>query len=325
MRPLDTLPKAHLHLHLEGGMRPETLAELAQGYGMAVPPIRGYGSFTAFADMYLTACAVLRTPADLARIVREAVLDAAAAGAVWFEPGLYPAIHADRLGPPAAVLEIALDASRAAAAETGVGVGWQIASDRTADPAVAVEMAELAAAHAGAGVVAFGLVNDEAGHPPEPFADAFRIAGDAGLICAPHAGELAGPESVRGALDALGAHRIQHGVRAVEDPALVERLARDRICLDVCPTSNLALGVVADLADHPLPRLLAAGVPCSLNADDPLLFGAGLLDEYAVCRAELGMDDAALARVAADSLTHSGAPEDLREAGLRGVAAWIAG
>lgn len=324
MRPLVTLPKAHLHLHLEGGMRPETLGELAGAYGMAVPPIRGYGSFAAFADMYLTACEVLRTPADLARVVREAVLDAAAAGAVWFEPSLYPVIHAERLGPAAGVLEIVLDASRAAAGEAGIGVGWQIAGDRTVDPAITLQMAELAAANAGAGVVAFGLVNDEAGHPPEPFAPAFRVARDAGLIAAPHAGELAGPESIRGALDALGARRIQHGVRALEDPALVARLADEQVCLDVCPTSNLLLGVVDDLAKHPLPRLLSAGVPCSVNGDDPLLFGSGLLDEYTRCREELGMDDAALARVAADSLTHSGAPEDLKAEGLRGVAAWVA-
>ncbi len=324
MRPLATLPKAHLHLHLEGGMRPATLVELAGSYGMEVPAIRGYGSFSAFADMYLTACEVLRAPADLARIVRETVLDGAEAGAIWLEPSLYPPIHADRLGPGEKVLEIVLEASREASEETGVGVGWQIVADRTVDPALAAEQARLAAGYAGQGVVAFGLVNDEEGHPPEPFAEAFAIAREAGLLAVPHAGELAGPDSIRGALDVLGAARIQHGVRAVEDPALVERLAAERICLDVCPTSNLMLGVVADLADHPLPRLLDAGVPCSVNGDDPLLFGSGLLGEYAVCRERLGLDDAALARVAAASLAHSGAPGSLKAAGAVAIDEWLA-
>lgn len=323
MRPVATLPKAHLHLHLEGGMRPATLAELAERHGLDVPPISCFGDFDAFAGMYLAACEVLRTPADLARVVREVVLDAAAAGAVWIEPALYPPIHAERLGPGPRVLEIVLEAGAAAGAEAGIGVGWQVAANRTLDPADAVEQARLAARYAGQGVVAFGLANDEAAFPPEPFAQGFAIAGDAGLVLAPHAGELAGPDSVRGCLDALGATRIQHGVRAVEEPALVERLARERVCLDVCPTSNLLLGVVDDLAAHPLPALLAAGVDCSVNADDPLLFGSGLLEEYTLCRDRLGLDHAALASIARASIAHSGAPEERKPAWLGAVDAWL--
>ena len=324
MRPLATLPKAHLHLHLEGGMRPTTLVELAERAGMEVPPIRGYGNFAAFSDMYRAACAVLQTPADLARLIHEVVQDAASAGAVWIEPALYPPLHADRLGPPAGVLDMAVDAGREAAAATGVGVGWIVAADRTRPPEEAVELSELAARHADDGVVAFGLANDEAPFPPEPFADAFAIARSAGLLSTPHAGELAGPESVRGALEALQPRRIQHGVRAAEDPVLVHRLADEHVCLDVCPTSNLLLAVVDDLAHHPLPRLLRAGVPCSVNADDPLLFGSGLLEEYTVCRDRMGLDDHQIARIAVASVRYSGAPEELRRAAMSGIDAWMA-
>lgn len=324
MRPLATLPKAHLHLHLEGGMRPTTLAELADRAGLEVPPIRGYGSFTAFADMYHAACEVLRTPEDFARLVHEVVADAGEAGAAWIEPALWAPLHADRLGPEREVLELALDAGRAAEAATGVGVGWIVAADRTRPVEEAVAQARLAAEYAGRGVVGFGLANDEAAFPPEPFAPAFAIAREAGLLPVPHAGELAGPESVRGALDALHARRLGHGVRAVEDPDLVARLAREQVCLDVCPTSNLLLAVVADLAEHPLPRLLRAGVPCSINADDPLLFGSGLLEEYTVARDGMGLDDGQLAVVAASSIRHSGAPSERRAAALAGIDAWLA-
>ena len=143
--------------------------------------------------------------------------------------------------------------------------------------------------------MSFGLANDEAIGPPEPYAEAFAIAKDAGLLSAPHAGELAGPESVWGALDTLAPDRLQHGVRAIEDPELVKRLADSDIVLDVCPTSNLLLSVYPSLAEHPLPRLLEAGIQCSLNGDDPLLFGPGLLEEYELARSEMGLDDAALA------------------------------
>ena len=323
-RALIDLPKAHLHLHLEGGMRPSTLAERAEHYGMAMPTINGFGSFPAFADMYVGACEVLRTTDDLTRLVDEVVDDAAEAGAVWIEPAFYQPRYRDRLGSDEHLIEVVLDALAAASARTGVGTGLMVAADRTIDPAEAIDQARLAARYADRGVVAFGLANDEALWPPEPFAEAFAIARAAGLISAPHAGELAGPDSVTGALDALGADRIQHGVRAIEDPAVVRRLADDGICLDVCPTSNLLLSVVPSLAEHPLPRLLEAGVRCSINADDPLLFGPGLLEEYQLCRDEIGLDDAALAAIATSSIEASGASPEQKAAGVAGVRAWLA-
>lgn len=324
MRELSGLPKAHLHLHLEGGMRPTTLEELAAAHGIEVPVVSGFGSFTAFADMYVAACEVLRTPEDLQRLVDEVVHDAKLAGAVYVEPAMYLPTHNQRLGPDEAVVEIVLDALVAASERHGVGVGLMISGDRTKDPDDAVRQAELAAKLADRGVVSFGLANDEAIGPPELFAAAFDIARDAGLLSTPHAGELAGPDSIVGALDALGADRIEHGVRAVEDPQLIERLADSDVCLDVCPSSNVLLGVVEHVEDHPLPRLLGAGIACSVNADDPLLFGPGMLEEYQLCREALGLDDAAMATIARSSIVHSGADEVLKARALGGVDAWLA-
>lgn len=322
-RDLRALPKAHLHVHLEGAMRPSTLAELAGAAGIPVPEVHGYGSFTAFADTYLAACAVLRTPEDFARLVHEVVEDSALDGAVWVEPSFYAPHHRDRFGADEDIIDMVLDAAASAAERLDVGVGVMIAADRTVDPAVAVDQARIAVARRDHGVVSFGLANDETLGAPEIFAEAFAVAKGAGLLSAPHAGELVGPESVRGALDTLAPDRLQHGVRAVEDPELVKRLADSEICLDVCPTSNLLLSVYPSAAEHPLPRLLDAGIRCSLNGDDPLLFGPGLLDEYALARTEMRLDDVALASVARASIDASGAPPALKASALRAIDGWL--
>lgn len=323
-RDLRALPKGHLHLHLEGSMRPTTLAELADEAGIAVPEIRGYGSFTAFADTYLAACQVLETREHFARLVYEVVEDSVVDGAVWVEPSFYAPHHRDRFGEDEEIVDMVLDALHAAGEQLGVGVGLMLAADRTVDPSVAVAQARLASVRADRGVVSFGLANDEAIGPPEPYAEAFAIATDAGLLSAPHAGELAGPESVWGALETLRPDRLQHGVRAVEDLELVKRLADSDIVLDVCPTSNLLLSVYPSFAEHPLPLLLDAGISCSLNGDDPLLFGPVLLHEYEVARSEMGLDDAALAAVARASITGSGAADGLKATALRSIDEWMA-
>lgn len=324
MRDLRALPKAHLHLHLEGAMRPATLQDLCWRYGLAVPAIDGYGSFSAFAATYLAACDTLRTEEDLRRLVSEVVDDAAGAGAVWVEPSSYLPHHRRYHGTDEAAIEIILDELDRSATRLGIGAGFMVSADRTLDPADALAQARLATAYRDQGVVSFGLANDEAGRPPELFAAAFTVARDAGLLSTPHAGELAGPESVTGALDALGADRIQHGVRAIEDPALVARLAASSVCLDVCPSSNIALSVFSSLAGHSLPALLDAGVRCSVNADDPLLFGPNLLEEYQLCRTKLGFDDARMAFIARCSIDASGAPAPLKQHARAGIDAWLA-
>jgi len=325
MRDLAALPKAHLHLHLELGMRPATLAELCAKYDRPVPEIRGYGSFAAFNDMCIAATAVLRDGDDWARLADEMCVDHLAAGCVYLEPSFWAGNHRGTFGSDEAAWDVVLDSFEAAAARHGIAVGLMAPVDRVIDtPADAVVLADLAVSMRDRGVVALGLHNDEVGHPPSDFAEAFSVARDGGLLSTPHAGELEHGGVVAEAVDLLGADRIQHGVRAVEVDGLIERLAAEEVCLDVCPTSNLMLGVVADLADHPLPGLLAAGVPCSLNADDPLLFGSGILEEYELARTGLGLGDEQLAAMALASIDHSGAPDEVKAPARAGIAAWLA-
>lgn len=324
-RDLAALPKAHLHLHLEGAMRPATLAELARADGMTVPPVRDFTGFGAFAAMYVAACDLVRDERRLRRLVREVVEDAAADGVVWLEPAFHPPRYAETLGSARAATEIVISELVSAGEALSVGTGLIVGADRTKGPAEALELAEMAVALAaeGAPVVGFGLANDEIGRPPEPFGPAFRLVVDAGLLSVPHGGELCGPESIHGCLEACRADRIMHGVRCVEDPELVKRLADDAVCLDVCPTSNLRLGVVGRIGDHPLPALIDAGVMCSINADDPLLFGPGIREEYELCRDMMGLSDEALAQVAIWSLEASAAPSDLVDRGVAAVRDWL--
>jgi adenosine deaminase len=245
---------------------------------------------------------------------------------VWLEPAEWLAPGQPErlgLGDAQAVLDLLLDAARQASTRTGVAVGFMLSANRTRSPEEAVGLARLAEHYAGRGVVSFGLADDETKGRAEPFAEAFAIARGAGLIASPHAGEHGGPDSVRGALDALGARRIQHGVRSAEDPELLRRLADEGVCLDVCPTSNVQLRVVESLGAHPLPALLDAGVSVSLNADDPLFFGSGVLAEYELARHTFGLDDAALAGIAASSIRASGAPADLKAQALADIERWL--
>src|SRR5215470_8326902 len=206
--------------------------------------------------------------------------------------------YAARLGGLTPVVELVLDAAAAAVAATGVGIGVIIAANRTRHPLDARTLARLAAAHAGRGVVGFGLSNDERRGAAAEFAPAFRIAARGGLLAVPHGGELSGPASVRACLDDLHADRIGHGVAAVRDARLTERIAAAGITLEVCPASNVALGVAATPADVPLRTLIAAGIPVALGADDPLLFGQRLTAQYQLARQAHGLSDDQLAQLA---------------------------
>lgn len=325
MDDLSALPKAHLHLHLVGSMRPSTLAELAGRAGRAVPDVRVGGlhptGWARFDARYTAAKDLLTAPGDLVRLVRELAEDEAAAGSGWVEVTTNPGLYHGRFGTDADVLDLLLDAGRRASAATGVGIGWVVSADRR-HPGHAEGLARLAVSAADRGVVGFGLANDEAANPGTAFAAAFRIAREGGLRSVPHAGELCGSDEVRVAVDVLGADRVGHGVRAVEDERLLARLADAGTHLEVCPSSNLTLGVCGRSEDHPLPRLLAAGVSVSLSADDPLLFGSGLTEQYALARDAFGLGDAALADLAASSIEASCAPSDVRARLLAGVAAW---
>ncbi len=324
-RSLLALPKAHLHLHLEGAMRPSTLSELCEAQGVPAPTIASsYGSFADFQALYIAASrSVIQSVDVLVRLVREVVEDAAADGALWIEPAVNLRGH-QSLGSDEFICRTLLEAGRDASAATGVGVGWLVSADRTLAPELAAEQATVAARFAGSGVVAMGLANDEAAGAPELFEAAFAMTRAAGLISAPHAGEHGGPDSVLGALNALGADRIEHGVRAIENDDLVRRLADDHICLDVCPTSNVALSVVPSLAVHPLPQLLAAGVPCSISTPTiRCCLGWGSSTNTGYVRQNLGLDDAALASCAQSSIEHSGAPTELKVRTLQSIEDWL--
>jgi len=173
------------------------------------------------------------------------------------------------------------------------------------------------------GVIGFGLANDERRGRPEHFADAFRIAREGGLAAVPHGGELAGADSVRGCVEALCANRVGHGVRSVEDPALVDQLALRGIALEVCPASNVALGVFNHPKDVPLRTLVDAGVTVALGADDPLLFGSRLTDQYETARTVHGFDDRELAALARGSVVASLAPESHKQHILKAIEAWL--
>jgi adenosine deaminase len=322
-RSLVALPKAHLHLHLDGSPRRSTVDEIAREEGREVPRPSGYGSFGHFMETIAAAAACLRDEADVRRVVREIVEDAKAAGVVWLELSVWPGLFAGRLGDYRAALAAVLGAGRAAAGELGVGFGLIAAANRGVGVEDAITVAGVAAELAGDGVVGFGLDGDEASAPAAWFGRPFDIARGAGLLSVPHAGEIAGPESVRDALEILGADRVMHGVRCVEDPVLVAELAARGTALDICPTSNALLGVYHPVEANPLPRLLDAGVRCTLNTDDSLLFDTDLLHEYEIARSVLGLSDEQLATVATASINGSAAPVELKTAALNSIAAWL--
>jgi adenosine deaminase len=334
-RPLSTLAKAHLHLHFTGSMRRATVLELAAEQGIRLPEAltqdwpprlstadeRGWFRFQRLYDI---ARSVLRTEDGVRRLVREAAEDDAREGSRWLEIQVDPSGYAAAFGGITAFTDLVLDAARESRASTGVHVSVLIAANRTRHPLDARTLARLAAQYAGRGVIGFGLSNDERRGEALSFAKAFDIAERAGLLAAPHAGELCGPESVWSCLDGLGARRIGHGVRSIEDPQLVAHLAEAGITCEVCPTSNVALGVYPGLESVPVRKLFDAGVPIALGADDPLLFGTRLLDQYEAARHVHGFDDPELAELARMSVRGSSAPSDIRASLLADIDAWLA-
>ncbi len=335
MRDLAALPKAHLHLHLAGAMRPSTLVELAAEQGRRLPPelldphgtrvdVNARRGWSRFQRLYDAARDVVSGPDVVRRLVREIAEDERAAGSGWVEVQMDPSSYAPRLGGLQAAVEVVLSAMADASRGTGVGMALVVAANRTRHPGDAETLARVARRFAGRGVVGFGLSNDETKGRPEEFAKAFRIARDAGLLSVPHAGELRGTRSVVGAVEALGAHRLGHGVRSVEDPVTVRLLAEREVVLEVCPASNVALGVLGAVELVPVRQLRDAGVPVALGADDPLLFRSGLLEQYAAVREQQGLPDDDLAGLARDAVRGSAAPAEVKSRLLDGIDAWRA-
>ncbi|MFD9371400.1 adenosine deaminase [Streptomyces sp. NPDC060020] len=335
-RDLTLLPKAHLHLHFTGSMRPSTLLELADKYGVRLPDALTAGEppklratdergWFRFQRLYDAARSCLREPDDIRRLVREAAEEDVRDGSGWLEIQVDPTSYAPLLGGMIPAVEIILDAVDAASRETGLGMRVLIAANRMKHPLDARTLARLAVRYADRGVVGFGLSNDERRGMARDFDRAFAIAREGGLLAAPHGGELTGPSSVRDCLDDLHAGRIGHGVRAAEDPRLLKRLADRQITCEVCPASNVALGVYERPEDVPLRTLFEAGVPMALGADDPLLFGSRLAAQYEIARRHHGFTDPELAELARQSVRGSAAPADVQEKLLAGIDHWLTG
>jgi adenosine deaminase len=335
-RKLDELPKAHLHLHFTGSMRHATLLELAERDGHHLPDalVEEWPPQLSAADekgwfrfqrLYDVARSVLRTEDDVRRLVQEATEDDKREGSRWLEIQVDPSGYAARFGGVTAFTDLVLDAVRTSSQDVGIGMAVVIAANRTRHPLDARTLARLAAQYAGRGVVGFGLSNDERRGRTSEFAPAFRIAERAGLLLTPHGGELVGADSARMCVEALHADRLGHGIRAVEDPDLLDLIVSRGIALEVCPVSNVALGVYSDLSSVPLPDLMAAGATIALGADDPLLFGSRLAGQYATMRAAHELTDVQLSDLARSSILASRAPEEDKSTWMDEIDDWLGG
>ncbi|WP_131765348.1 adenosine deaminase [Candidatus Protofrankia californiensis] len=321
---VDALPKVELHVHLEGSMRPQTLLTLARRHGVDDLPtdIDGLTKFYEFRDfdhfieVYLAAVRVLRDADDFAVLARETALGLAGQGVRYAEITFTPFLHLGR-GIDAGELFEGVERGRREAEEaTGIQVRW--VTDIPGLPNMDLRLAsegtvEFALNHRES-VIALGLGGPEVGVPRPQFAEAFTAARDAGLHRVPHAGETTGARTIWDSLEHLHAERIGHGIRALDDPALVDHLRAHHIPLEVCPTSNLRTGVVADYPDHPLPKMIELGLPVSLNSDDPPMFGTTLRGEYLHALRSLGLRRGQVIDLAAAAVEHSFAPAPVKEA-----------
>jgi adenosine deaminase len=292
-----TLPLAELHVHLEGTAPPALIRRLAQRNDVAVPdgvfaaPDRfAWRDFLDFLNTYNLAASVIRTQDDYRDVTYEYLSACAREGAIYVELIASPG-HADSVGLSDAEhfagIAAGIDDARA---EHGIEARILAVAVRNFGAAAAIDIAQRLAHDRHPYVVGFNLAGDEANFPPGLFAEAFAIAAASGLGCTVHAGEHAGADSVRGAL-ALPVTRISHGVRAIEDPALVRELAERGVVLEVCPTSNVATGVFASYEEHPMRALHDAGVKVTLGSDDPPYFGCSIGGEYALARERLGFEE----------------------------------
>jgi adenosine deaminase len=279
-----------------------------------------------FQRLYDAARACVRTEAAMRRIVNEAVAADAAEGSVRLEMQVDPTSYAPHVGGITPALEIIVDEAEQASQRHGVEVGLIVAASRMRHPLEARTLARLAAQfanHKPGLVVGFGLSNDERAGDTAAFAPAFRLAREAGLAAVPHGGELCGPRHVAQIFTDLQPRRLGHGVRTVDDKALLQRLVDAGVALEVCPSSNVSLGVYPNFSAVPLPELAAAGATIALGADDPLLFGSRLLDQYQIARSVHGFDDDAIAELARGSIRASLASAESKNRWLNQIEVWL--
>lgn len=316
---LDSLPKAELHLHLEGSIRPETAVELAARHGVAltreeVVARYNYSDFLGFIETFKWVTSFLRVPADYALITRNLCEELVRQNVVYAEVTISAGVMLRRMQN--------VEANFTAIRETAQSVpfsrlrtGWIFDAARQFGADAAIEVSRLAVNLQHSGVIAFGMGGDELSFPTVNFRPAFDLARSQGLRLVCHAGEVGGPELVREAIELLNAERIGHGIAVMRDPALAESLASRRVALENCPTSNICTGALgrqtgkpgATLADHPLPKFLARGLAVTLSTDDPGMFHTDLLTEYSRA-AEMGLSNEQLLRLAEESFNASFLP-----------------
>jgi adenosine deaminase len=324
------LPKAELHLHIEGSLEPELMFALAERNGVPIPfasveELRAAYSFSRlqdFLDIYYKGADVLRTEADFHDLAVAYFDRAAADGVVHAEIMFDPQTHTARGVSFDTVIAGLLSGMAAAEATHGMTSRLIMSFLRHLDEADAFATLEMARPWLDR-ITAVGLDSSELGHPPEKFARVFAAAHELGLRRVAHAGEEGPPDYVYQALDLLGVDRLDHGNRSLEDPALVARLARTGMTLTVCPLSNLKLCVVDDMADHPIDRMLREGLRATINSDDPAYFGGYIADNYRAAAAARGLDWRDLAMLARNSFLGSFLPDDVVATHLAALDAYV--
>ena len=325
------LPKAELHVHHIGSASSRIVAQLAERHPGVVPSDPDaladffvFDDFAHFISIYLSVVKLLRTPEDVRLLTYEVARDMAVQHIRYAELTVTPFISINDELPAEAFLEAIEDARVAAGRDLGVELHWIF--DIPADFGVpAGELtASVALDHDVPGLVGFGIGGSERGFPRSMFKDQFDRTRAAGLPSVVHAGETTGPATIWDAVHNLGAVRIEHGITAVQDPALLAHLAEHRITLDVCPTSNIALKVVPDLEQHPIRELVAAGVPVTVNTDDPPMFGTDPNTEYAIAARLLDLDETGLAGLAQAAVDASFAAPTTRSRLTAEIAAHLA-
>jgi aminodeoxyfutalosine deaminase len=318
------LPKVELHLHLEGSVRPETLRELSLAKGrlrketeewISRRTRRGfrYSRFKEFLSAFKLVALLLDRPSDYALITSRLVEWLALQNVKYAEITLSAGVLLWKKQPVPAVFDAVAQAASETGSRLGVRVNWIFDAVRQFGPGRARAVVKWAARFRSAGVVAFGLGGDEKGGPAERFVDVYREARDLGLHVTAHAGETAGPESIRQSVELLGAERIGHGLTAAQDEALMDLLRDRRIPLEVCPSSNVCTGVLARVQDHPLPRFLRSGLVVTLNSDDPAMFGTSLEDEFVLAARTFALDQGEILRLSENAIRSAFLPENEQE------------
>jgi aminodeoxyfutalosine deaminase len=295
-----SLPKVELHVHLEGSIRPETLLRLAARHDQALPSTTVEGlqewyrfrDFPHFVEIYVAISKCIRTAEDIELVAWEFLQGQATQNIIHTEATYTASTMEKYAGITWADQFAALGRAKARAEEElDITVGWIVDIVRGDSPERGLEVARQTLEAREHGVVALGLSGEEKLAGPGDYAEALRLAEAEGLPFVPHAGETVGPDSIWACLREANPLRIGHGVRAIEDPALLRELANHQITLEVCPTSNVSLGVFPSLASHPLPRLLDEGIPCTINSDDPPMFGTTLTSEIERCAEAFDFDE----------------------------------